>query len=246
MAEQDRILVEVTIAAPAEAVWEAVRDQAKIYNWFGWDAAGLKEEIDFIFDKHGKADEATGTLRFEGTQDRFEIAPRGDGSVLRVVRAGPVGDDWDDVYDDMTQGWISFVQQLRLAIERHDLGPRRTIYLSGSAREGGTSPIPALRLDPLITAAPGEKVKLSLPTGDRIEGEAWHKTNWQVGVAVPQWGDGLLIATDKSVTETSPDGRGMVVLTTYGMADEDFAALEGRWTAWWAENFVEAKEAGCS
>ena len=243
---RDRVLVEVAIAAPADEVWDAIRDPAKIYNWFGWDAAGLKDEIDFIFDKYGKADAGSRTLRFEGTQDRFEVEARGEGSVLRVVRAEPAGARWDDVYEDMTEGWISFVQQLRLAIEWHCLRPRRTLYLNGSANPGRTAPIPALGVEKLMTASQGEIVTLDLPTGDRIKGRAWHRTNWQVGVTVPQWGDGLLIVTDKSVTDTSPDGRGMVVLTTYGLSDQEFAELEGRWRTWWDANFEAAKEQGCS
>ncbi|QYC41300.1 hypothetical protein Nocox_18455 [Nonomuraea coxensis DSM 45129] len=31
-----------------------------------------------------------------------------------------------------------------------------------------------------------------------------------------------------------PEGVAMMVLTTYGQTDEEFAALEARWTAWWS------------
>ncbi|MHA6731706.1 hypothetical protein [Devosia sp. A369] len=31
-----------------------------------------------------------------------------------------------------------------------------------------------------------------------------------------------------------PHGGGSVLLTTYGLSDAEFAALEQRWTDWWA------------
>jgi hypothetical protein len=238
----DRLIVEVTIAAPADAVWDAIRDPARIYNWFGWDAPGLEEEIAYVFEQFGRADDEARILRFEGTEDRFEVEPRGNGSVLRVIRAAPAGTGWEGVYEDMTEGWISFVQQLRLALERHDLGPRRTLYLSGHAKPGGSGPIAALGLADFRASKDGDPVSADLPTGDRIAGEAWHRSTWQVGLTVPQWGDGLLIVTDKSVKEDAPNGRGMVILTTYGLSDDAFGALERRWRDWWSAHYDTAPE----
>jgi len=238
----DRLLVEVTIAAPADAVWDAIRDPAKIYNWFGWDAPGLEEEIAYIFEQFGRADDDGHILRFEGTEDRFEVEPRGNGCVLRVIRAAPAGTGWEGVYEDMTEGWISFVQQLRLALERHGLEPRRTLYLSGRAKPGGSGPIAALGLAGFRAAKDGDPISADLPTGDRIAGEAWHRSVWQIGLTVPQWGEGLLVVTDKSVKEDAPNGRGMVILTTYGLSDDAFGTLERRWRDWWTAHYDATPE----
>ena len=122
----DRILVETTIAAPAAEVWDALRDRDKLLQWFGWDAPSLAEEVDYIFFQYTRPDEAAGILWFEGVPDRFEVEPTGaETCILRVVRAAPAGSSWDGVYEDMVEGWISFVQQLRLAIEQHAIAPRR-------------------------------------------------------------------------------------------------------------------------
>ena len=94
----DRVLVELTIAAPADAVWEAMRDPAKIYNWFGWDADGLKDEIEYIFVTHATRDEVAKVLFFEGVNDRFELLDQGGQTVLRVVRTVAETDNWDGVY----------------------------------------------------------------------------------------------------------------------------------------------------
>jgi len=242
----DRLLVELTIAAPVDAVWEAMRDPAAIYNWFGWDADSLKEEIEYIFVTHAKRDEAKKVLFFEGVNDRFELIDQGGQTVLRVVRTVAETDSWDGVYEDMTEGWISFVQQLKLAVEQHDLGPRRTIYLEGAAQPGGQAPIAALGLSALASTPAGAPVRVTLPTGEAIDGRAWHRTPWQFGFTVPQWGDGMLIVTDKSKTESAPDGRGMVVLTTYGLTDTEFADLQATWTTWWNARFGKGREAGCT
>ena len=49
--ETPRIVV--TVAAPAEAVWDALRNKDKIRHWHGWEyegtQGGLEEEIDLIY-----------------------------------------------------------------------------------------------------------------------------------------------------------------------------------------------------
>lgn len=242
----DRVLVELTIAAPVDEVWDALRDPAKLNAWFGWDAPSLREEIEYIFVTHAKRDEDGKVLSFEGVPDRFELTDLNGRTVLRVVRAVPEGESWEGVYQDMVEGWISFAVQLKLAMEQHGLAPRRTIYLEGAAVAGGASPIAALGLTEAAETPAGQPVRAALPTGDAVAGVSWHRTPWQFAVTMPQWGDGLLIVTDKNATETSPDGRGMVILTTYGLNEDAFAALEARWKAWWEARFGPPREAACA
>ncbi len=45
--KQDRTIVEMTIAAPIETVWAAMREPGQLLNWFGWDADTLRDEIKF-------------------------------------------------------------------------------------------------------------------------------------------------------------------------------------------------------
>ena len=44
-----RVVVDVTIAAPIERVWQALRDPALLAQWFGWDYDKLADEIDGYF-----------------------------------------------------------------------------------------------------------------------------------------------------------------------------------------------------
>jgi hypothetical protein len=237
---EDHVLVEVTVPAPADIVWAALRDPQKIKQWFGWDADTLKDEIDFIFVTHAEADEAARTVTFVGVNDRYEVEARGDGSVVRVVRSAPAGTDWSDVFDGMIEGWISFTWQLAFALARHGLEPRRTIFFSGPPRADrlGRS---LLGLD----AAPAAGEPWAGPIGpDDSAGEVWFTARHQMGVTVDAWGDGLLVVVDQPPTDDKPRGSPMLTLTTYGLSDTAFADLQARWQAWWDERF-ETVAPGC-
>jgi hypothetical protein len=230
---EDHVLVEVTVPAPAEAVWAALRDPQQIKNWFGWDADSLKDEIDFIFVTHAEADEARRTVTFVGVNDRYEVEARGETSVVRVVRSAPVG-EWTDVFDGMIEGWISFTWQLAFAFARHPGQTRRTIFLSGPPRADqlGRS---LLGLD--AAPAPGEPYSMPLGANADAAGQVWFTARHQIGVTVDAWGDGLLVVLDQPPTEKKPRGSTMLTLTTYGLSDAAFADLERRWKAWWDQRF---------
>src|SRR5215217_3775385 len=184
---EDHVFVEVTVPAPADVVWAALRDPQQIKHWFGWETDGLKDEIDFIFITHADADEATRTVTFTGVNDRYEV--RGDASVVRVVRSAPVG-SWSDVFDGMIEGWISFTWQLAFAFERHGLKPRRTLFFSGPPKEDRLARS-LLGLD----AAPAAGEPYATPLGPDLDatGSVWFTARHQLGVTVDAWGDGMLV-----------------------------------------------------
>ncbi|MFN3856685.1 MAG: hypothetical protein ACK4RV_02975 [Caulobacter sp.] len=237
----DRVLIDLTISAPASEVWAALREPAKVLRWFGWDADSLPAEVDFIFVQYARADEAAGVLHFEGTSDRFEVIDEGDTSRLRVVRAAAAeSDDWDDVYEDMTEGWITFVQQLRFALERHALAPRRTLFFTAGRSEERTDarPLEALGLSDLTGASADQTWARDLPTGDSLRGRVWHASSRQIGLTVDEWGEGLLVVHDAGAWSLGGGhGAGMAVLTTYGLDEAAFQSLELRWTRWWRGRF---------
>ena len=236
---EDHVLVEVTVPAPADLVWDALRDPAKIREWFGWEADSLKDEIDFIFVTHAKADEATRTVVFEGVNDRYEVEARGGSSVVRVVRSAPAG-SWTDVFDGMIEGWISFTWQLAFAFARHGLKPRRTLFFSGPPRADrlGRS---LLGLD----AAPAAGEPWAGPLGPETgSGQVWFTARHQTGVTVDAWGDGLLVVVDQPPTEKQPRGFVMLTLTAYDLSDAALGELKDRWQSWWDERF-DTQGPGC-
>lgn len=234
---EDHVLVEVTVPAPADAVWAALRDPQQIRNWFGWDADSLKDEIDFIFVTHAEADEERRAVTFVGVNDRYEIEAQGQNTLVRVVRSAPVG-EWTDVFDGMIEGWISFTQQLAFAFARHPGQTRRTIFFSGPPRADGLGRS-VLGLD----AAPAAGEPYSMPLGPDADaaGQVWFTARHQIGVTVDGWGDGLLVVLDSPPREDKrPRGATMLTLTTYGLSDAAFADLEARWRTWWDARFENA------
>jgi hypothetical protein len=233
---EDHVLVEVTVPAPADAVWDALRDPAKIKTWFGWDTDALKDEIDFIFVTHAEADEARRTVTFVGVNDRYEVEARGETSIVRVVRSAPVG-EWTDVFDGMIEGWISFTQQLAFAFARHPGQQRRTIFFSGPPREDQLGRL-ALGLD--AAPAPGEPYAMPLGPDD-ASGHVWFVSRHQTGITVDAWGDGLLVVAESPPKKDKrPRGATMLTLTTYGLSDTAFTDLESRWKVWWDARFENA------
>lgn len=235
-----RTVVDITIAAPIATVWSALREPAQIASWFGWDAPSLAEEIQFIFVDGATGDEQARVLRFgewEGVSDAIELAEESGKTRLRLVRSGGAPIDWTGRYDDIAEGWITFLEQLRLALEWHPATARRTIYLSGPAKQGVGEPSAALGLGEAAALDRGQAYAARLDTGDSASGVVWYQTHFQTALTVEQWGNGLLVVTDMGISPKRPHGGGSVLLTTYGLADADFAALQQRWSAWWAERY---------
>lgn len=236
----EQVIVDITIAAPVDAVWPALREPDLIRTWFGWDADSLEEEIKFIFLDHATADAARHVVQFgewEGATDRIELEAVEGGTRLRLIRSGGAPVDWTGVYEDITQGWINFFQQLRLALEQHPGQGRRTLYLSGAAQEGVGEPSAALGLGHVTGLAEGAPYVARLATGEDVSGTVWYRTHFQTAVTVEDWGQGLLVVTDMGVSPKRPHGGGSVLVTTYGLSEGAFAALEARWRTWWEERY---------
>jgi hypothetical protein len=233
-------IVDTVIAAPIDVVWRALRDPERIKTWFGWEAPTLAEEIKFIFFDSATEDIAKQTLRFgewQGAADAIVLEARDDHTRLQVIRTGGPSIDWEGVYDDVVEGWVTFFEQLRLALEVHPGKTRRTIYLSGASKPGMGEPSTVLGLTEAIAKAPNEPYAALLSTGDFVAGVIWHKTHFQAGLTVTEWGDGLIVVSDMGMSSKRPHGGGSVLLTTYGLDDDEFGALQQRWTTWWSDHF---------
>jgi uncharacterized protein YndB with AHSA1/START domain len=193
------MLIELALPVPVEEAWAHLREPALIRRWFGWEYDGLAREIEVIFVEEVVADDAAHTLAWE-TGDRFALVPDGSHARLRVHHAPP-----PDVYDDIGEGWITFVEQLRFALTRHRGEERATHYLSSDV--------------PLAL----------LPALEAMGGEVWFRSEHQLGLVVAGLGDGLLVAVEK------PGVAAFLTLSGYGEAARTLPLHTARWDAWWAE-----------
>lgn len=229
------IAVETTISAPFETVWNALRDPAEIRRWHGWEYDGdaLADEIDVIYFQGVEADAAAGTIDIaEGS--RFELEPRGTETVVRVTMPAPAGEaGWEHFYDDIREGWTSFVMQLRFALEQHPGENRRTLRLDGA----GAAPVEPAALGLESTKTPGERYEGTSAWGEPLSGEVLFRNEHQVGLTVDGYGPGLVILHAKPPQVRPPNGGGMAIVTAYGLDDAEFAALERRWASWWREHY---------
>lgn len=228
------VLVELTISAPVDTVWKAVRDPEQITQWFGWESETLAEEIALIFGSPDVVDEAEHKLKFgewEGIADGFELVERDGKTLLRVVRFGALPENWDDIYSDVREGWMTFVHQLRLWVERHHGQVRRTVYLSAPTPEDGKTLSDALGLHAMWKAPPDSPSVVELPT-ESPSVSALYRSGFQLGLNVPAWGGGLLVVTDMPADAKHP-ARGSLLITTFGMENQAASEFAQRWTQWW-------------
>lgn len=228
----ERVIVEVTVAAPVDVVWKALRDPAEIRRWHGWEYDGLEAEIDMIFIADVSVSEERRTL--DTGEGVFQLEPRGAQTIVRVTRAGPARDaGWEEVYDEIDEGWLTFVQQLRFALERHPGEDRRTLFLAGRLRaENGRLPADALGIAPANVGLVGESYEATTAVG-ALAGEVWFRSVHQLGLTVDGFGDGLVIVTEQPA----------LVLTTYGLDDDSFDRLRAHWAEWWSSEYEESGEA---
>src|SRR5439155_5234158 len=193
-------------------------------------------EIDLIYRQHATETEPGHTLHL-GDGTTFTLHDTGAGATLiRMVRA-PRGEnsEWDDYYEDINEGWVTFLHQLRFALERHAGVDRRTLFFSGTPGPAG-EPRVALGLD-RIAGGPGDRYRAEL-VGEPVSGQVWFRSTRQTGLSVDGWGDGLMIVGTAPPSPNRPHPHAMAVLTTYGLHDKEFEELGERWQSWWAGTFT--------
>lgn len=225
--------LEVRVATTVDAAWRALRDKDVIRQWHAWQSGELEAELDSIYFTDVVEDAENHTLVPNGG-DRFEIREAGEGSVLiTLVRAPLSGDaEWDAYYDDVTEGWTSFLHQLRFALERKPGEKRRTLFFGNRSTYSGTV-VERLGVD--AVGEPGSRYTATL-AGEQVEGEVWFRSEHQLGLTVDSWGEGLLVIAGTGPSSTDPTGTSMALLSTYGLDEDAFTLLDKRWSQWWSDN----------
>jgi uncharacterized protein YndB with AHSA1/START domain len=234
-------VIEVTIAAPIAEVWRALRDRKLLRTWHGWDyetpdgTDGLDAEIQVIY--FGDDVVETPSVRlFLGT-DTFDLTETDQGVRLRLTRSAKGGNpEWDAYYDDITEGWTTFLHQLKWAVEQHPGQGRITHFSVGTPHRPG-SIVDRLGLAGIAGQAPGTPYAITLPMSIDITGTVFFRTPNQLGLTVTDWGNGLLIVADAGTAAHRPVAGSSAILSTYGLPADDLAKLRETWDAWWTSQF---------
>ncbi len=207
----------VHINADARQVWLMLREPRLIRQWHGWEAKGLDEEIRSIFFAQSVVEGPDHSYLTVDGGDTFRIEPVSDGTVLNLERG-----DSTEYAEEITEGWITFLQQLRFSVERHPSGTRRTAFFSGESSEPIISRLNAGHLQQA-----GDSYSLDLPNGHTLTGDVWFKTANQLGLTVSEYsdhGDGLVILADHG-------GSSLVIVTTYGLGAHSLRTIWDSWEA---------------
>lgn len=230
----------VLINADAEQLWRMLREPARIAQWHGWEMEGLAEEIKQIY--YSSAVESNDHLRLELDRGNvFTLEPHADGTLLTLTRAPATG-EWAAYDADITEGWKTFLEQLKFALERHPKTPRRTIYVDGTS-PAHTDLWNALGIDIGWLPDPGEPYELTLATGATIRGKVWARSQHQLALTVEAYaehGDGLLIlAQQEPINGIREHPGAQIIASTYGLGAAALETIATQWDAFMEDNFPE-------
>jgi uncharacterized protein YndB with AHSA1/START domain len=228
----------VVINSDAQQVWTMLREPTRIAQWHGWNADDQAAEINEIYFGPNVVEGADHTSLVVDGGDIFTLKPVPTGTEVSVTRAAvDHNSEWAAWDEDITQGWLTFLHQLRFALERHPHGTRRTFFFSVPGTGG--SAIDRLGLSDV--PAPGDTYSLTLPTGEEISGKVWFRSNHQVGLTVHHYaehGEGLLIVADQpAIEDVRPDGGSLAIVSTYGLGAHQLESIRNYWDKWRAENY---------
>ncbi|WP_029704264.1 hypothetical protein [Arthrobacter sp. TB 26] len=220
----------VVINSDAQQVWTMLREPAKVAQWHGWEADDQAAEINEIYFSPNVIEGADHTSLVVDGGDVFTLKPVPSGTEVSVTRAAvDHNSEWAAWDEDITQGWLTFIQQLRFALERHPHGKRRTFFFSVSGNEG--SAIEKLGLSDVPKA--GEPYSLTLATGEEVSGKVWFRSNHQVGLTVHHYaehGEGLVIVADQpAIKDIRPEGGSLVIVSTYGLGAHQLESIRKYW-----------------
>ncbi|MGI9576720.1 MAG: SRPBCC family protein, partial [Microthrixaceae bacterium] len=177
---------------------------------------------------------------FDGGEDAgpmaFEwlVEARDGGScVVRLVNSGyGVGDEWDDQYDAMTEGWQLFMANLKLHME-HFAGQSATPSIpiatwEGTRDEAWKRLLGGLGIETQPTV--GERITLAVADGPSLSGTVTEAAPHHVLLVVDEPAPGTAFVAAEGV-----EGALMVSVWSYLYGDAGAAAAnrdEPRWSEW--------------
>jgi len=231
--EGGRVVVEVRVDAPMDAVWRALCRPEEIRRWFPLDARGEGVEggtlevtwggdewwpsrVEIPEDgRHLRlvSDMPTATGDTMTLAIDYTIVAEGGMAVVRLVHSGfGPGDEWDGYLEGLDAGWGYFMRNLKVYLERHR-GAERTMAWARAQVSGSREEIWGALLDAvgvasaaLATAAVGSPCEVHLSGRGHpavLEATAPGRT---LGVRLPEHSDAMLFLEVESEGESGRVG----------------------------------------
>jgi len=252
--------ISLVIAAPRDAVWDALATESGLRRWFAPEAGVQPRKGGELFWRWGEhflwrqeieAWQPGSHLRTRyassvpdgagGHEPLFiDFRLEGDGgtTTLRLVQSG-FGHDaaFDEEYDGISRGWPVELRSLRLFLERHR---GRERHLAWSTEKVALDADEAWRRltgeqglacgAGIDQVAAGEPFRFQTPDGDVFEGEALYCAERELAGVARSHGDGFLRLSVERVRGASFP---WVWLATYGEpgAGGPARGLKARWDA---------------
>lgn len=226
------------LAADSDTAWAYLRRPELIRRWYGHDHDGLDAEIDRVFGTTVRtlADGLRRELEWpDGTAVR--LSPTGDSHRTTITVERPSHDGlshYDGVRDPVDEKWVADVHQLEFALAVHPGEDRRTWSAVGLDAGPRTDRL----LDRVgLHGVRGLPVHGHLeavrPDGVHVGGRLVYRTDLQFGLRLHGRSDALLVVLEHPSVAHEANGRVDVVLSTYGLDDDELATIAARWDAWW-------------
>ncbi|MCL2465746.1 MAG: hypothetical protein FWF02_04890 [Micrococcales bacterium] len=226
------------LAADSDTAWAYLRRPELIRRWYSYDHDGLSAEIDEVFGTTVRtlADGLRRELEWpDGTA--VVLSPTGDSHRTTVTVERPSHDGmshFDGVRDPADERWIADVHQLEFALAVHPETDRRTwsaVGLDAGPRNDRLLDRVGLHgVHGLPVHGHTETVR---PDGVHVGGRLEYRTDLQFGLRLHGQSDALLVVLERPSVAHEANDQLDVVLSTYGLDDDEFATVCARWDAWW-------------
>jgi len=230
----------IEIAAPADAVWQALTVAEQLESWFpvnarvtpgvggsiwvSWAGAATYESRITIWEpsRHLQLTDQPadpGAGQPVAVAQDFLIEGKGGSTVLRLVHSGFSADaQWDEMIDMMSSGWRYFLFNLRHYLEKHRGTHRRMVFTRRQVTDRSrTDAWPAILRALGIDPAAGEGEPFALALGDaRFHGTVvqWKPPAHFAGT-LDDLNDGLIFLELES---DGPEWNAGFWISTYGIA----------------------------
>lgn len=251
MSEEDQRSIEIEIEVPGtpEQVWQAIATGPGISSWYvphtveerqgGAATASFGAAPEMQIEATVTAWEPPRRIAFGkegggGLAFEWLIEARQGGTcIVRLVNSGfGTGEEWDDHYDGMAEGWRLFLLNLRLHLE-HFAGRHATAMLPMAMWSGPREQTWATLTGDLgLPAAPevGARVVVSDPEAPPLAGVVADVAPWRLSLVLDQPVEGTAFLA----AEGSGAGVGVSIWAyLYGPEGAEVVARdEPRWAAW--------------